>query len=68
MGGGKSLRFEAQHLWTEDDRKNWVGGTLEYNLSSRLAFYANDIYNYGSDETNEKIHYYNFGGNYSYKS
>ena len=68
IGDGKSLRFEAQHLWTEDDRKNWVGGTLECNLSSRLGFYLNDIYNYGSDETSEKIHYYNFGGNYTYGS
>lgn len=68
IGGGKSLRFEAQHLWTKDDRKNWVGGTLEVNINSRLGFYINDIYNYGSDKVNEKIHYYNIGGSYSYKA
>lgn len=65
IGGGKSIRFEAQHLWANADRKNWVGGTLEFNLNSRLGFYVNDIYNYGSDKTNEKIHYYNLGGSYS---
>lgn len=43
MGKGKSFRFEAQHLWSKDDRKNWVGGTLEYNASSKLGFYVNDI-------------------------
>lgn len=65
IGGGKSLRFEAQHLWTNDDRKNWVGGTLEFNLNPRLGFYVNDIYNYGSNKENERIHYYNVGGSYT---
>ena len=59
---GKSLRAVAQHLWTKKDRKNWMAGVLEYNLSSSLAVYAADSYNYGGDG---KIHYYSFGGSYS---
>ena len=68
LGKVKSVRFEGQHLWTKDDRNNWAGGTIEYHASSRLNFYFNDIYNYGNSEADQKIHYYNFGGNYTYKS
>lgn len=65
MGIGKSLRFETQHLWSKDDKKNWVGGTLEFNLNSKFAVYVNDIYNYGNDNETKRIHYYNLGGSYT---
>ena len=65
MNKGKSLRFEAQFLSTNDDKKDWVGGTLEFNANSKLAFYINDIYNYGNDDVTQQIHYYNLGGSYS---
>jgi len=65
LGKGKSIRVEGQHLWTEQDDKNWAGGTLEFNISNRLSFYANDSYNYGNDITDDQIHFYNFGGSYS---
>lgn len=65
MGNGKSLRFEAQHLFTNDDKKNWIGGTVEFNVTPRLGIYINDIYNYGNDATSEQIHYYNVGGSYA---
>jgi hypothetical protein len=65
IGSGKSLRFEAQHLWTQDDKKNWAGATLEFNLNSKLAIYANNIYNYGNDDELKKINYYNLGGSYT---
>ncbi|NQX86355.1 MAG: hypothetical protein HRT67_10710 [Flavobacteriaceae bacterium] len=59
---GRSLRLVGQHLWTEEDRKNWAAGVIEYNLSTRLAVYAADSWNYGGEG---EIHYYNFGGSYS---
>ncbi len=62
FGKGRSLRFVAQHLWTEQDRKNWTAGVIEYSLSSRLGFFIADNYNYGGEG---QIHYYNVGGNYS---
>ncbi len=68
LGKGKSLRFEAQHLWTKDDKKNWVGSTVEFNVSSQLAFYINDMYNYGNADASKKIHYYNVGGSYIYNA
>ncbi|WP_430409896.1 DUF6029 family protein [Kordia sp.] len=61
----RSIRFELQHLWTPDDDKNWAGGTLEFNVTPRLSFYATDIYNYGNDVEDEQIHYYNVGGSYA---
>jgi hypothetical protein len=60
--GGKAARFVVQHLWSEDDRKNWAAAVVEYNFSTRLAIYAADNYNYGGIE---QIHYYSVGGSYS---
>ncbi len=65
IGSGKSIRLEGQHLWTKEDKKNWVGGTLEYNASRNISFYATDIYNYGNDEKDEQLHYYNLGGSFT---
>jgi len=65
LGGGKSLRIETQHLWTKNDKKNWIGGTLEINLNQKIAFYVNDIYNYENESISERIHYYNIGGSYT---
>ena len=68
LDSGKSIRMEAQHLWTKQDRKNWVGGTIEYVANRRLAFYVSDIYDYGNDNefsTETKAHYYNVGGSYT---
>ncbi|SDW36253.1 hypothetical protein SAMN05444411_101573 [Lutibacter oricola] len=62
----KSIRVEAQHLWTKDDKKNWLAGTLEVNLSPRVSFFATDMYNYGNET--KKIHYYNFGGSFTKNS
>ena len=62
FGGSKSMRFVLQHLWSEQDRKNWVASVLEYNFNSRFAVYIADAYNY---EGEGEIHYYNVGGSYS---
>ena len=59
----KSVRFEAQHLWTKDDKKDWMAATTEFNFSSKFSVFASDMYNYGNDL--KKIHYYNFGGSFT---
>lgn len=61
----KSVRLELQHQWASADRKNWAGGTLEFIPSKKWSFFVHDIYNYGSDKPNEKMHYYSFGGAYT---
>lgn len=62
----KSIRFEVQHLWTNDDRKNWMAGTFELNLSSKISFFVTDLYNYENGVI--KTHFYNFGGSYTKNS
>lgn len=62
-GESSSLRLEAQHLWTEQDMKNWTAGTIEYNFNSNWSFFVNDQYNYGNTYT--KNHYYILGGSFS---
>lgn len=60
--GGKSLRIAGQHLWTKQDRKDWMGGVVEYNFNSSLSLYVVDAWNYGGEG---EIHYYNLGGSYT---
>lgn len=62
-GETSSVRVEAQHLWTQQDMKNWAAGTLEYNFNQHFSLFANDMYNYGNDT--EKNHYYVVGGSLS---
>lgn len=64
FGKSKSLRFEAEHLWADADRYNWVGGTLEYSFNDKLSVYVWDIYNYGNKNELNQTHYYNVGGSY----
>ncbi|TDP59325.1 DUF6029 family protein [Flavobacterium dankookense] len=64
FGKSKSIRFEAEHLWADADRKNWIGGTLEYSFNDKLSVYVWDIYNYGNKNELNKTHYYNVGGAY----
>ncbi len=68
-----SLKWSAEHLWSGDDRGNWLSGLFEINLDTKLSFFASDMFNYGYDETNNlidhstdpfAIHFYNFGGSY----
>ncbi len=67
FGKGKSIRFEAQHLSTDDDAKNWLGGTIEYFFNSKFGLYLNDSYNYEESliTENSKIHFFNLGGSFS---
>ncbi len=61
LDGGRSLRFDAQHLSADADRGNWAAATAEFAFSPYLSFYLTDLYNY--DETD--IHYYSVGGSYT---
>jgi hypothetical protein len=67
FGKGKSIRLEAQHLATNDDARNWVGGTLEFFFNSNFGLYFNDSYNYEDSpvEENRKIHFFNVGGSFT---
>ena len=68
----KSVTIAAEHMWVNADRKNWIGGTMEYNHNANWSIFATDMYNYGFEENvpiiNEvdlfPIHFYNFGTAY----
>ncbi|MCS4239217.1 hypothetical protein M2306_003098 [Myroides gitamensis] len=61
----KSIRLEAQHMWADKDKKNWLAGTLEFAYNANWAVFVNDMYNYGNDDKEKKIHYYNAGISYT---
>jgi hypothetical protein len=68
----KSITFGLEHMWADNDRKNWAAGTVEYNHNEHWSIFAMDMYNYGFDhktltisETDLfDIHFYNFGTAY----
>jgi hypothetical protein len=54
-----SIRAEVQHLYTQQDKQNWAMALLEYSISPHWFLAAFDEYNYGNDNTDERIHYPN---------
>lgn len=54
----KSLRMEVQHLFTEQDRGDWVMALLEFNIAPKWFFSVFDEYNYGNPNTDMQLHYY----------
>lgn len=58
----RNNRFVVQHLWTKEDRKDWLGFVYELGISNNINLFVSDIWNYGNDND---IHYYNFGGSFS---
>lgn len=59
-----SIRFEAQHLLTEQDKKNWAMLLIEYGISPHWSFTVFDEWNYGYDKDHD-FHYYNFSMAYN---
>ena len=55
----KSVHLEVQHLYSKQERKNWAMALLEYSISPNWSFTFFDEYNYGNDEKDLRIHYYN---------
>lgn len=62
LGKGRAVTVELQHLWTEQDDKNWAASVVEYNFNPYFSAFVSDAWNYGEEK---KLHYYNFGGSYS---
>jgi len=62
FGDAQSIRVIGQHLWADGDKKNWASATLEYVPSLRWSFFFQDLYNYGNDNKEARLHYYNVGG------
>ncbi|MEN8224365.1 MAG: DUF6029 family protein [Bacteroidota bacterium] len=54
----KSLRMEYQHLFTKQDRGEWMMALLEFNIAPKWFFTVFDEYNYGNPEEDMQLHYY----------
>ena len=39
LRNGKSIRIEAQKLWSDSKDHNWVGGTFEFNFNSKFKIW-----------------------------
>lgn len=60
-----SIRVELQGLWTEEDRGDWAAIAVEYNVSPKWYFSIQDEFNYGNDDSDEQLHYYNIAFGYN---
>jgi hypothetical protein len=60
-----SIRAEAQHLLTEQDKGNWVFGLIEYTISPHWFFAFFDEYNYGNDDKDKRLNYPNASMGYT---
>lgn len=59
----RNLRWEFQHLSSQQDFGNWMMGLVEYSVSPHWFFSVIDEYNYGSYvkgrfDTQRRTHYY----------
>lgn len=72
----RSLRFEWQYMYTEQDLGSFVNGLLEYNVAPHWSFAAGDLVNIHEGYLNkpepgeafEIIHYYNLFASYTHKT
>jgi len=61
----KSVRWELQHLYTEQDKGSWAMAMLEYSISPNWFFAISDQYNYGNKVKELQQHYYNVSAGYT---
>lgn len=59
-----SIRFKVEHLFSDNDKKNWAAALTEFSIKSKYTLFASDLYNYGLT----KNHYYNIGASVTEKS
>ena len=60
-----SIRTEAQGLITEQDQGDWATLLIEYSYSPHWFLAFQDQYNYGNDNEDLRVHYYNISAGYN---
>lgn len=62
----KSLRVEAQYLYSTDYEGDWVAALVEFNMVPHWSFFVSDMYNLDETEANSftKTNYYSAGFSY----
>jgi hypothetical protein len=63
-----AVRMEMQHLWTNQDNRNWALVLLEYDVAGEWFFAASDQYKYEITESDSGLHYYNIAAGYISKA
>lgn len=61
----KSVRLEMQHQWANGIKGNWVAATAEFAYNANWSIFASDMYNYGNEESEKQLHYYNAGASFT---
>ena len=65
LSRSKTLRFEAQGMFTDQDRGSWAMLLVEYSISPKWFFAVQDAWNYSNPDPNRQIHYYIFSFGYT---
>ena len=60
----KAIRTELQHLFTKQDQQSWALLLVEYTVSPHWFIAGFDEYNYGNNNTDNRLHYYS--GSFGY--
>jgi hypothetical protein len=63
-----SLRGELQGLWTGQDKGDWVAGLLEFTISPKWFISVSDQWNYGNNDPDKRLHYYNVNAAFVYNT
>ena len=56
-----SIKLEDKHQWTSSSFKNWLAALAEFNFKKNWSIFVSDMYNYGIDDKEKQVHYFNFG-------
>ncbi len=65
----KSIRFELQQQFTQQDYGDWVYGLAEFSIAPWLSVAVSDMYNYDPNPptSTKKQHYYSFTTAFTYQ-
>ncbi len=59
-----TIRTELQHLYTKQDNGSWAMGLLEYTIAPNYFAAVSDLYNYGNENEDKRLHYYSISAGY----
>src|SRR5690606_28260277 len=51
-----SVRLQLQNMWASADKGDWGAALLEYVPNSMFSVYVTDMYNYGNEDSDGRIH------------
>ncbi len=63
-----ALKFEMDHLYAKEDNGSWLYGIIEYSVAPHWFVSVSDQWNYGNNEIDQRIHYYNIAAAYVIKT